>query len=512
VAKRKSLAQQLLEAQQRKAKEKADREKAAHAAALKAQAAAAREHAARVRRAEREAAEAARREQAADAKAVAQVLREMGQREVRREAEEAKAAKAKERQVAEDARLAKARELQTLKDEALEDTRTVEARVAAIGSILSDRDRDLHGWRGRTDAAFRRGDPTAYADYVAEVLSKLAFLSRARVQAQVAYAPESRRLTVLIDLPRKERIPAQKAFRYVAARREIVAEPRKPAEIQQIYQDAIARFTLCVADYTAAITSPELVEEIAINGHVRTTDPATGQPVNPCLVTFLAEREQFEQLLLDEPGLDPVRCLHHLQARVSPNPYDLEAVTPIVNFDLERFKLVDEAGALAGLDSRTDLMAISPYEFEQLIQKLFLAMGYQSWRTQNSRDDGVDAVAVRDDIAIGGVCVIQAKRTKNTVGVEVVRALFGTMAEKKAYTGLVVTTSKFGAASHAFAKEVGRISLIEGRYLKSLLQEHLQMDVLISIPQTPARRTRAEISPTAAPGQTVVPGEDANGA
>jgi restriction system protein len=44
----------------------------------------------------------------------------------------------------------------------------------------------------------------------------------------------------------------------------------------------------------------------------------------------------------------------------------------------------------------------------------------------------------------------------------------------------VVTTSSFGPASHAFAKEVGRITLIDGARLKALLEEHLGMDVLIS--------------------------------
>jgi restriction system protein len=34
----------------------------------------------------------------------------------------------------------------------------------------------------------------------------------------------------------------------------------------------------------------------------------------------------------------------------------------------------------------------------------------QSWVTQASRDDGVDAVATNPDAVLGGLCVIQAKR------------------------------------------------------------------------------------------------------
>jgi restriction system protein len=285
-------------------------------------------------------------------------------------------------------------------------------------------------------------------------------------------------------------------YKYVAAQREIRAEARKPAEVQQLYQAVIARFALCVADYAAAITSPALVDAIAVNGHVRTKDRATGQPVNPCLVTFLASRAQFEQLLLDEPELDPVRCLHHLNALVSPHPADLEAVTPMVDFDLQRFKLVEESGLLSALDSRIDLLMISPYEFERLIRDLFEAMGYKAWRTQDSRDDGIDAVAIRDDTVVHDDCVIQAKRYKNTVPVEAVRAMTGTMIVKKASNGVVVTTSSFGPASYAYVKEVGRITLIDGRQLKSLLHKHLAMDVLISLPKLPPGWTLADITAT----------------
>lgn len=515
MAKRKSpaqkLAQHLIDTQKRKAADKAALEKKELEARLRAEAAAVKQQAVLERQAQRAAEDLQRRQQAADARAVQKAIRDLDKRDAQRVAEEARAAKERERKAAEEERLAKVRALQQLKDEALEHTRAVEATIDSIGRILAERDRGLQDFRRDTDAAFSQGDANEYADCVAGILSEPTFLSRSRTPPKVAYAPENRRLTLVIDLPRKERVPVARGFRYVAARREIVAEPRKPAEIQQIYQDAIARFTLCVADYAAAVTSPYFVETIAVNGHVRTKDPATGQPVNPCLVTFLTEREQFEQLLLDEPELDPVRCLHSLKALVSPNPFDLEPVTPMVNFDLEQYKLVGEAGALSGLDSRTDLLKMSPYAFEQLIRRLFEAMGFSAWNTPPSRDDGVDAVAVRDDIAIGGVCVIQAKRYKGTVPIESVRALYGTMQQKKAYTGLLVTTSSFGPQSYAFAADVGRITLIEGKHLKSLLQEHLGMDVLISAPQRAGRSALSETNATAPAAADSTAGSDGGG-
>jgi restriction system protein len=42
-----------------------------------------------------------------------------------------------------------------------------------------------------------------------------------------------------------------------------------------------------------------------------------------------------------------------------------------------------------------------------------------------------------------------------------------------------------GKASRDFAARNGRIQIIEGRHLKAMLQEHLGLDVLISLPKLP---------------------------
>jgi restriction system protein len=469
-SKPKGVAQQLFEAQQRRAAHKAALEKAARAAEEKEKRAAARREDAAARQAQRAAEDLAKRQQAADARQVQHVLREMEKRETLRQQAEARETLAREREAA---RGERDRAVQQLKDAATERTRQIEQRVQAIGSVLTDRDRGLEPLREDSSAALEDGDAEAYASRVAHILAERSFLKRAH--PEVAYSPASRRLTVAVDLPRPEGVPAEKAFRYSAAQGEIVPVPRPESDLRRIYQDAVARLALCVADYAAAVTAPGVVDVVAVNGHVRGTDPATGQQVRPCLVSFVVAREVFEQVALDEPRLDPVRCLDHLKALVSGDPCGMEPVTPFIDIELERDRGRDRRGG-AGLD----LATMNPYDFERLIRDLFLAMGFTAWRTPDSRDGGVDAVAVRDDIAIGGVCVIQAKRYTHTVPVEAVRALYGTMQEQKAYTGLVVTTSSFGPASYAFAQEVGRITLIDGARLRTLLKEHLGMDVVIS--------------------------------
>jgi restriction system protein len=128
---------------------------------------------------------------------------------------------------------------------------------------------------------------------------------------------------------------------------------------------------------------------------------------------------------------------------------------------------------------------MDPYAFEHLVRQLFEAVGLEAWTTQASRDDGVDAVAINRDPLTGGLCVIQAKRYKDAVPADAVRALAGVMADKAAAKGILVTTAWFGKSSLDFAQRTGRMQLIDGRGLKALLKEHLGIDALIGLPKIP---------------------------
>ncbi|MFJ3220287.1 restriction endonuclease [Kitasatospora sp. NPDC086801] len=80
---------------------------------------------------------------------------------------------------------------------------------------------------------------------------------------------------------------------------------------------------------------------------------------------------------------------------------------------------------------------------------------------------------------------IQAKRPKNAAPVGTVRALAGVTHPKDARYGILVTTSWSGEAGYDFAHRNGRIRLIDGRNLKALLAEHLNLAPLIGLPQLP---------------------------
>jgi len=265
---------------------------------------------------------------------------------------------------------------------------------------------------------FLAREPEAVAEFCTLVLDSSVYPEGFAHQTRALCRPEPREVAVEYELPLQSVIPAERGYRYVANRDEIDALTRPEKEIKDRYARLIAQVAIRTIHEILISIPPEIAAIVTFYGHVSTTDLATGQPIRPCLMSVSAEREVFTSFVL--ANLDPAACLHKLNALVSNHPYDLEPVRPVVDFEalLTQYKFVAGMDAVAGLDSRPDLLDMTPTEFEHLVRQLFEAMGMQSWVTQASKDDGVDAVAVNEDPFMGGHCIIQAKRYRSAVGVE----------------------------------------------------------------------------------------------
>jgi len=169
-----------------------------------------------------------------------------------------------------------------------------------------------------------------------------------------------------------------------------------------------------------------------------------------------------------------------LGAEISPHPHTLEHIEPIVNFELAKYRIAYGPEALAKLDHRIDLLQMNPYEFERLVRDLFAKMGYDTWRTESSRDDGIDAVATKSDPHMPVECIVQAKRYRAAVAPKEVQALMGAMAEKPTAThGYLVTTSWLSPRSRQRARRL-RIHTIERNQLAALVKDLLGIDIVIS--------------------------------
>ncbi|MEU0761143.1 restriction endonuclease [Streptomyces microflavus] len=336
-------------------------------------------------------------------------------------------------------------------------------------------------------SAYRERDIEAVEWFVNQVLAASVYPHGFPKANQISFQADTGDLLVEIDLPLEDVVPAARAYRYVKTRDEITPIPRPEKERKELYASVLAQTALRTVYELLASDDEGVVQSVALNGHVATIDRATGREVHPCLITLQADRAEFSQLVLTQ--VDPRACLKRLRSLISPNPYELEPVRPLVTFDLSKFRLMDSLDVVAGLDSRPVLMDLTPTEFEHLIRQLFEAIGLDSVNTQPSKDEGVDAVAMNTDPVMRGLCIIQAKRTKNVVPFETVSALAGVVEHKRAAKGILVTTSWFGRASEAFANEHGRLELLDGANLVHLFKEHMDLDVIPG-PVPPKRRPR----------------------
>jgi restriction system protein len=213
---------------------------------------------------------------------------------------------------------------------------------------------------------------------------------------------------------------------------------------------------------------------------VDTIDPGSGQKIRPYIISVRVNSDRWKEL--DLRRVDPAACLKRLSASVSRSPAELLPIKPIVDINMIDRRFIQEQDVLSTLDTRSNLMDLSPSEFESLITNLFQKMGLETKLTQASRDGGVDCVAFDLRPILGGKVIIQAKRYKNTVGVSSVRDLFGTMHNEGATKGILVTTSGYGKAAFDFSN--GKpIELINGSNLLFLLKEHAGIEAKIEMPE-----------------------------
>ena len=368
----------------------------------------------------------------------------------------------------------------------LEEARAAHDRnVTAIAAEVSEHNAAVD----ELERSFRAGEPDAVEEFFGQVLALSAYPSGFPHEYQVAYRQEPRELVIEYRLPSVEVVPTARDFRYVKTRREIDELPRPVKEIKDLYASVIHQVALrTMWECFASTVAEDVVDTVVFNGIVPATNRATGQAEELHLISAPASRSAFSELVLDQ--LDPAACLKHLKAILSPHPYDLEPVEPVIEFQQAKYRFADPVDVLAGIDSRPDPLKMDWYKFENLIRQLFEAMGMEVHVTQSSRDEGIDAVAYnKTDIVHRSEILIQAKRYSNCVPTNDVRALAGSVEEKRATAGVLVTTAWVSPETKAFAARNNRLTIIEGGELKHLLAEHLNLDVRIDLARRPRRAT-----------------------
>jgi DNA polymerase III epsilon subunit len=96
------------------------------------------------------------------------------------------------------------------------------------------------------------------------------------------------------------------------------------------------------------------------------------------------------------------------------------------------------------------LLDLPPRRFEELVASIFRNNGFSVELTPQTRDGGVDIIAVENSSLTGGsLHLIECKRYahENKVGIGIVQRLLGAVSQRRATKGILVTTSFFTQAA-----------------------------------------------------------------
>ena len=129
-------------------------------------------------------------------------------------------------------------------------------------------------------------------------------------------------------------------------------------------------------------------------------------------------------------------------------------------------------------DLMTEIMKISPYEFEKLVVKLLIAMGYGKMEenadavTPKAGDEGIDGIVSADKFGFDAI-YIQAKqwKTDSVIGRPEIQKFLGALAGQGASKGIFITTAQFSKEAVAYAaKQLQcKIVLVDGKQLAKLM-------------------------------------------
>jgi restriction system protein len=329
------------------------------------------------------------------------------------------------------------------------------------------------------ETAYKEGEPSAIMTYTTMVLERSEYPEGFPQHFRLAYSLESKELVIEYELPWTSILPQVGEYKYNKTKDTIDEKPRKSMEIKELYQDVVSAITLRTIHEVLEADQGKHIQVVTFNGFVMTIDPATGKDIYPYLISVRTTKDSFLELNLRR--IDKQICLRNLGARISARPDERLPVKPVVEFDMVDHRFIEQGEILSSLDSRPNLMELTPGEFENLVSNLFSKMGLETKLTRASKDGGVDAVAFDMRPVLGGKVIIQAKRYKNTVGVSAVRDLYGTMLNEGASKGIIVATSSYGPDAYEFAKDKP-LELIDGGGLLYLL-EQVGIQAKIIMPQ-----------------------------
>jgi restriction endonuclease Mrr len=171
----------------------------------------------------------------------------------------------------------------------------------------------------------------------------------------------------------------------------------------------------------------------------------------------LAEKRERFRIIIDE-------------ARPEPEKLGLteEEIFSLFNLSVRPKK----KGRTVTPKATVNLDGMDPYQFEELVARVYEGQGYTVKLTGGSHDGGIDLLAERNVAGARERVVVQCKHQQAHVGRPIVQQLWGVVNSDQSYTrGDLVTSAHFSSEAAAFV-EGKRVTLIGRPLLIQLAEQY----------------------------------------
>jgi restriction system protein len=186
-------------------------------------------------------------------------------------------------------------------------------------------------------SAARSGNKEAVVDYVSMVLQGSLWPDGFPQEFTVVYDDAAKLLGVDLVLPGLDIVPEIKSYKYVKAGDKVTSTNHSMPVRRNLYADVLAASALRILHEIFEGERFSHIRDVALNCLVRTISPATGQMVQPCLLSVRTTRDAFASINL--AAVKPQACLKALAAVVSAAPAELTAVRPFGRASGDRLPL-----------------------------------------------------------------------------------------------------------------------------------------------------------------------------
>lgn len=193
--------------------------------------------------------------------------------------------------------------------------------------------------------------------------------------------------------------------------------------------------------------------------------------------TALASGEEIDLKYLERS--DEFKAFHSVAASEKASNVEQEETdeSPMEVFD-SAYQQINAALSSQLMD---EVMKLTPSEFEKLVVKLLLKMGYGNgiddagMVTQQSNDGGIDGIIKEDQLGFSHI-YIQAKQwsTTLTVSKPEIQKFVGALQGQQAQKGLFITTTRFSSGALQYAENLlgAKVVLVDGPALTRLMIKH----------------------------------------